>query len=283
MKLFEEKYKLLDTNVCILRNKNSKFIPTIFLHGWMDNANSFLPMSQYLPEQNLFLVDLPGHGKSDHFNSNYDLAFYCRNIITLVKKIIADSEFDKVNLVGHSLRGVITSLVASTFPELLNKIIFLEAFGPLVDSAKNTSTRLKLHLDKSCSLNQGPRIYPTESDCIKARTVGGAMSFESASILGQRGISKAPNGYYWHHDRYLKIPSATRYTEDAVQDLLEKIEKKVFIIYATNPLDLAKPHIEKRLTYFQNLKTKILEGGHHFHMEDSAKTVAQEINLYLNS
>ena len=36
------------------------------LHGWLDNANSFLPLAEKLPQLQLVAIDLPGHGQSDH-------------------------------------------------------------------------------------------------------------------------------------------------------------------------------------------------------------------------
>ena len=38
----------------------------IALHGWLDNAASFLPMLPHLPGLDLLLLDLPGHGRSAH-------------------------------------------------------------------------------------------------------------------------------------------------------------------------------------------------------------------------
>src|SRR4051794_1523424 len=39
--------------------------PTIALHGWLDNANSFDAFAQAMPELDLFAMDFAGHGLSD--------------------------------------------------------------------------------------------------------------------------------------------------------------------------------------------------------------------------
>ena len=36
------------------------------LHGWLDNAASFLPLAARLPALDLVMLDLPGHGRSGH-------------------------------------------------------------------------------------------------------------------------------------------------------------------------------------------------------------------------
>ena len=36
------------------------------LHGWLDNAASFIPLAGQLPHLDLVMLDLPGHGRSAH-------------------------------------------------------------------------------------------------------------------------------------------------------------------------------------------------------------------------
>ncbi|RZA29030.1 MAG: alpha/beta hydrolase, partial [Lysobacteraceae bacterium] len=42
------------------------------LHGWLDNAASFLPLATQLPELDLVMLDLPGHGRSAHLGPGAD-------------------------------------------------------------------------------------------------------------------------------------------------------------------------------------------------------------------
>ena len=46
------------------------------LHGWLDNAASFLPMAPYLRGFDLVALDLPGHGRSAHLGVGSDYSFY---------------------------------------------------------------------------------------------------------------------------------------------------------------------------------------------------------------
>ncbi|MFY0450190.1 alpha/beta hydrolase, partial [Xanthomonas codiaei] len=49
-----------------LRNTGRGPRRILALHGWLDNAASFVPLSAHLqaPDLDLVLLDLPGHGHS---------------------------------------------------------------------------------------------------------------------------------------------------------------------------------------------------------------------------
>ena len=53
-------------HVAGLRTGTRGGLPVLALHGWLDNAASFVPLAAQLPELDWALADLPGHGLSDH-------------------------------------------------------------------------------------------------------------------------------------------------------------------------------------------------------------------------
>ena len=40
--------------------------PILALHGWLDNAASFVRLAPLLADADVVAIDLPGHGYSDH-------------------------------------------------------------------------------------------------------------------------------------------------------------------------------------------------------------------------
>ena len=98
--------------------------PTLALHGWLDNANTFERLAPRLTELNIIALDLAGHGKSDHRapGVQYHHSDYMLDIMSVVELL----NLEKFNLIGHSMGGQISSVIAATFPERVNRAFMKE-------------------------------------------------------------------------------------------------------------------------------------------------------------
>eukprot|EP01147_Barroeca_monosierra_P003851 gene3851-8386_t len=120
------------------------------IHGWLDNANSFVPLfhideasdsiyddrskrhglqqnenaNLLLLNLNVIAIDLPGHGRSDHKppGSSYLAVDWVRDVHLIIKSL----GWDKMHLVGHSMGAGICSLFAGCFPEKILSLTLLE-------------------------------------------------------------------------------------------------------------------------------------------------------------
>jgi pimeloyl-ACP methyl ester carboxylesterase len=147
------------------------------LHGWLDNSNSFNFLGPYLADRGFHVVayDNIGHGYSSHGTSssnNYTVASYvgrCRDIVDSL-------QWEKCNIVGHSLGATLTTIFAGTYPETVQNIALIENFiSPMLqpaERARNTLRRAidaeKLHQLKQSS-KSGPKSYDTLQEAIEAR------------------------------------------------------------------------------------------------------------------
>jgi len=68
------------------------------LHGWLDNAASFIPLAPYLTDYYVLALDLPGHGLSSHRpnGSHYHLMDFVYDLHELIEQ----QQWQDILLVG---------------------------------------------------------------------------------------------------------------------------------------------------------------------------------------
>jgi pimeloyl-ACP methyl ester carboxylesterase len=101
------------------------------LHGWLDNAASFIPLAQHLHGIELVAPDLPGHGASPHLPPGADYSFAAA--VNSVLDIADALGWDRFSLLGHSMGAGISSLVAAACPQRIERLVAIEALGALAD------------------------------------------------------------------------------------------------------------------------------------------------------
>lgn len=102
----------------------------VFLHGYTGSKENFLAlMPRLAPGKRLLAPDLPGWGESERKpGADYGYAAQAGRIApwlaTLSKPVV---------LVGHSMGGGIAALVAARHPELIDKLVLMDAGGVQFD------------------------------------------------------------------------------------------------------------------------------------------------------
>jgi pimeloyl-ACP methyl ester carboxylesterase len=110
---------------CIQNISYADEVPLFFVHGFGVNSKDFFEAfyNEYLQDMPIFIMDLLGYGKSDKpHDFSYDLTKQAQAIYAVIKS----QGIKKVNLVAHSMGGVICSILAQKHPELVEKLILVE-------------------------------------------------------------------------------------------------------------------------------------------------------------
>ena len=182
-------------------NSTSKFI---CVHGWQDNGGMFRPLLTNLPPDNHYIaLDLIGHGLSDHLPAGlpYNFLNYIYGIQYVVNEMkLADSKF---NLIGHSMGGNVAGLYCSIYPELISKLILLDAAGmPFVrqDFSKNVRTSVEQIIKLESKPKRPNSDYPKEE--LKKRLQSGlniinsSLTDEAIEVWFERGATELENGRF---------------------------------------------------------------------------------------
>ena len=110
--------------------------PVLALHGWLDNAASFVPLARELDGLDLVAVDLPGHGRSAHRHRRR--LFVLRHGHGVVLDIADALGWERFALLGHSMGAGIGSLLAAACPQRVSRFLAIEALGALAEAPERT-------------------------------------------------------------------------------------------------------------------------------------------------
>lgn len=254
-------------------------VKALCLHGWLDNANSFLPMMRLLPDIDLVAIDMPGHGYSDHLDSTYtvpDSAYWAAAAIKAIG-------WEQCHLIGHSLGGIIAPLVAAGAPELIESLILIESSGALTSEADEFVDRLEKSLSDQLDENKyASRVYESKDDAIKARLRSARMEPASARLIIDRQLAEFEDGWRWRFDPKLRVSTAHRLTEAHVREVNQRLLCPVLTIIANDGFLTSRKESAARMELIKDHRCVQLDGHHHLHM-DTPEPVAAAINQFLGT
>ena len=255
------------------------------LHGWLDNAASFVPLAPYLHDIDLVAIDLPGHGRSAHLPAGADYSF--AGTIATVLDAADALGWEQFALLGHSMGAGIASMVAAACPQRVQRLVAIEALGALAEVPERTVARMREAIDAQRALrDKRLRVFPDIDSAVRARlhtsrVPGSGLDEALVRLLVERGLravaptDHGPGGYAWSSDPRLTLPTLIRMTEAQVEDLVAGIECPTRAIFA----EPAQPYLpddlrRRRVALLPHGELVVIPGGHHLHMQQPAEVAA---------
>lgn len=275
--------------------------PLLALHGWLDNAMTFIHLAPKLADAGyrVIALELAGHGFSDWrpVGQTYQIIDNCFDVQAAALHL----GWDKFTLVGHSMGAGIGSLLAGAHPEVVEKLVAIDAIGTLVTPPEEAAQQLGESLarwighqdrnqDKDVISSFSGRIYPSIDAAAKARMQGvGKVDYEAALALCQRALRQVdpsePNaGYFWRSDSRLRHPSPIRLTEEQNLSFMAGIKLPSLMVLAESGLMVGVEAIQNRTKALPDGKVLTLAGGHHLHLETAtSEQLANSVIDFLSS
>ncbi|SDR11228.1 alpha/beta hydrolase [Pseudoxanthomonas sp. CF125] len=253
--------------ITCLRSGTPNGTKVLALHGWLDNAASFLPLAAQLPQLDLVMLDLPGHGRSAHLPSGADY-----NLLVTVNAVLDVADrlgWERFALLGHSMGAGIGSILAASLPQRVLRLVAIEALGALAEAPERTVQRLRDGVAAARALpSKKLRVFPDLAAPVRARMQANQLSEASARLLVERGVAPVEGGFVWSSDPRLTLPALQRMTEAQVRQLIAGIECPVRVIFADPPQTyLPEPLRSDRAALLPHGELVVLPGIHHLHME----------------
>lgn len=261
--------------------------PIIMLHGWLDNSLTFVKLAPELtPLGSVYALDFAGHGHSGHRpeGQSYLLMDYVADLAELVERYFQETPDGRVNLVGHSLGGIVGALYAAAFPERIRNLVMIDSLGALSRPVKETIPQLRKAIKKRIAGSGKQVVYPDIATAAKAREGGlSPLSPEAALTLIPRNMKPQGDGYVWQTDPRLRHPSPLMMTEEQVLASLAAIETRVLFVRADQGLLSYRKDLDERAEAIANLQIAKVPGGHHCHLDGETGPVVTAIRQFLEN
>jgi len=249
------------------------------VHGWLDNANSFVPLMPYLPAFDLVAIDLPGNGYSEALPGGYQ----SHELSYLLFRIMQALHWPECHLAGHSMGGGLVPLLAVAHPPAVQSLTLIEACGALSEPASALPGRMvKAFNDQLHSERFEPRLFTDRQAAVDVRLNAAKMHPASAKLIIDRQTKPSGDGYIWRFDKRWRYASPQYQTEEQVQAILSAIPCPTLAVLADNGYLAGRDTTDVRLGCIEQLETITLPGNHHVHM-DTPEPVAAAINRFLGT
>lgn len=232
-------------------------------HGWLDNAGTFLALSEALKDWDFLSIDLPGHGHSEWLPPGQTYHF----IDSVAWACSLVEHFEPQILMGHSMGGAVACMAAAQVGEGLKGLALLDAVGPITTPAEEALSLFS----KALASQKKPyrrRFFASPEEAI-ARVEASGHSAQAAAALTRRSLRYQGEGYYFSFDPRLKCVSPARLTELQIQAFLRGIPCPVQVQVYSRGILMDWPPLQARLDCLANNDYRLLEGGHHLHLEQS--------------
>ncbi len=241
-----DKKKISGLEISYLYKKANHKRYVVFLHGWGQNKESFLPVIDQNMNMNILSIDLPGFGDSQEpeFFVEQKKEFVTQQYANVIKDLLNEFEIDEIIIVAHSYGGRISFWLANMdLP--IKKMILTGAAG--IKPKRTIKYYISVYGYKFQKLLLKTPFYKQfQTDVL---STSGSSDYKNASNIMKQILIRSVN-------------------ED-LKFLFKTIKQKVILFWGEN--DLAVPVsdaliMEKEI---KNSKLIIVKGSHYAFLENA--------------
>lgn len=253
-------------------------LPTIALHGYLDNANSFKVLAQHLPDHDLFAMDFAGHGYSDYRGASevYHGLADIRDVLAVADHL----GWPSFHIIGHSMGAEIGSQIAGLFPDRVRSLVCIDGFCSTHSEAM-TLEHLAQSVTSSLKRTSALKVFPSLSAMTERLAEVTGQEWDSASLIVARGHRAVEEGFTWRSDPRFKGAGPFELTALQLRELIQSIKAPTLVILA----DLTNTWLQRSMDILipmepASILLTYLPAHHHLHMQGQSNEVASLVRRF---
>ena len=246
--------------------------PTLALHGWLDNANTFDALAPLLPELNLVAPDFAGHGFSSHRAPG---VHYTSMADVQDALAIADAlGWQRFNVIGHSMGAAVATELAGMFPERVLRAVVIDGFAHREGDALESVMSNRRAVEQMLGAQKSPPVYADLDAMVRRVTEATDQTWNAAATLVARGHKLVRGGYTWRTDPRIRFSTPQRLGHAELEALMRNSSAPTLLIVANQGDAWYRPGIVRGTTHHKALRVEYIDGPHHVHLEHAPRVAA---------
>lgn len=264
-----EKYVLVGgIDIHYLEWGESRGIPLVLIHGFLDLAWSWLPFMSSMGEKCWIIApDCRGHGDSGWVRAGY---YHFPDYVADLAGLVGTLQVEKIFLLGHSMGGNVAALFAGTFPARVERLVIVESldYDKIPPSEMPARMEASIHSRRRRLLSPSKKFTSVEEAAGRLREVHPSLTPEFARFLAEKGTRPLPDGQRaWKFDPLHQTTSPHPYTLKQAQAFWRRIACPVLMINASDShmgLNYSQPIYD---VFRRKTRETIRDSGHMVHRE----------------
>jgi pimeloyl-ACP methyl ester carboxylesterase len=255
-------------------------IPTIALHGWLDNANSFDAFARAMPELDLFAMDFAGHGYSDP--RPRDVGYWgwldAQDVIAVADRL----GWQRFVIVAHSMGAEYSTQLVGIYPERVTAQICIDGWveATTIDTVLDG---IRENLDTCLTASDGAlRGYPSLDAMAQRLEAAKGIEFAAARALVERGHRITDAGYVWSTEPRIRRTHTQRQPDEIVVALAKRTTTPTLMIAARGGEEWFQHSLDLVRSVLPDFEEVSIDGPHHLHMSAALPEIVDVIRRFLS-
>lgn len=255
----------------------------LLVHGLHDHCRTWDDLAAHFADDyHVVAPDLRGHGDSQWLRGS---AYQYLDYIYDLHQLIVQADLGPVVLVGHSLGGAIAAMFAGVYPELVSRLVLIEAIGRwgLGQPPVPVHLRIQEWVENTRALAARlPRRYQDLSEAYqRMQQANPQLRDEQALHLTVHGSNQNEDGTYsWKYDNYTFNFSPGSISQEEIMALWRRVACPTLVMVASHGLEHRIGHDDTMQYFDDGQLVKVTPAGH-WTYHDQPMVVAGHLQSFL--